>query len=791
MMWRHPGFTIVSVMALALGIGLVSAQFSFIKGVMLTNLPFEGGEGVMHLRRLHVNRPDRRTPTPVRDYRAWMAQQKSFESLAAYTTRSVNLHAPDQSPQRYKGASLCASVLSVLRVQPNLGRGFIPADEQAGAELVVMLSHRVWQRDFGGREEVLGQTVKLDGEFATIIGILPREFRFPLYQEVWSNLRLRRLQEEMGINARVEVIGRLKDGIPLSVARNELNIIAGRLAEEWAENRDYSRTMITSFTRTYTDEDTVPIMLSMLAMVLGVLLIACTNVATMMLAHAVRRTREMAIRVALGANRVHLIARTLMESTLLSLTGGLGGLVLAQWGVSYLQSIMTDIRYPFWWNVALDGRVVVGTIGISLLAGILCGLWPARQASRVSCHDVLKDEGASSGGLRLGRFSRSLVHIQVILSGALLVVTVLMAKSVVNSQRIQLPFSTERMLMAHLDLSGSAFRSKGDRIGFSERLSGKLNALPGVESATITTRNPLGMGVWMPVDLEGKEVDNSRQIPVVMTEVIDENYFRTVGLPLLQGREFQANDSEGSEPVAIVNRSFVQVHWPNELPIGRRLRLLNYTNWITVIGVAPDLPMRGRSQQGNASGVYLPQSQHGWGTLEVLMRVRSKPGSWESSLRQTVWELAPDLPVHSVQTMESALSERGASRRLFSKVFTLFGVLAVFLAMLGVYGVMSFAVARRTREFGIRFALGAQPAEVRRLVLAQGIRYLVIGLPVAFLLAYGLSHPFEVVMTNVSRLDPVPYAIVAVALSLVVMLAAWLPARRAAKIDPMAALRCE
>lgn len=413
MMWRHPGCTVVSVMALALGIGLVSAQFSFIKGVMLTELPFEGGEGVMHLRRLQVYRPDRRTLTPVRDYRTWMAQQKSFESLAAYTTRSVNLHAPGQSPQRYKRASFSASVLSTLRVQPILGRGFIPADEQPGAE------------------------------------------------------------------------------------------------------------------------------------------------------------------------------------------------------------------------------------------------------------------------------------------------------------------------------------------------------------------------------------------PVVMTEVIDERYFRTVGLFLLQGREFQANDSEGSEPVAIVNRSFVQVHWPDGLPIGRRLRLLNYTNWITVIGVAPDLPMRGRSQQGDASSVYLPQSQHGWGALEVLMRVRGRPRSWESSLRQTVWELAPDLPVHSIQTMESALSEQGASTKLFSKVFTLFGVLAVFLAMLGVYGVMSFTVAQRTREFGIRLALGAQPAEVRRLVLALGIRYLVIGLPVAFLLAYGLSHPFEVVMTNVSRLDPVPYAIVAVALSLVVTLTAWLPARRAANIDPMAALRCE
>jgi len=787
---KNPGFTTLAVLALALGIGLVSAQMSFIKGVMFASLPFDEGDGVMLLRRVNPRQSSMRS-TPVRDYLAWKEQQQAFEELAAYLEQSVNFHAPGQSPQRYQTAAFTADVLPVLRVQPVLGRGFLPADEESGAERVVLLGHRVWQRDFQGNAEVVGQAIQLDGEPATIIGVLPERFEFPLWQEVWVNLRLEQLQRDRGPYARVEVVGRLRDGVSLTAAQNEFSVIAARLAESWEENREFTGVRIAPYTQAVSDADTTPVMLSMLAMVVGVLLIACTNVATLMLARAVRHTREMAIRAALGASRGRLIAQTLVESTVLALAGGLGGLLLSQWGVGLLNASMVQSQSPFWWDISLDARVVAGTAGMALVAGILCGLLPAWQASRPNFNEALKETNALAGGLRLGRFSRSLVHVQVILSGALLVVTVLMAKSVISAQRLQLPFSTAQILTARVDLSGPAFDSMADRISFYQRLVQDLEAVPGVELATTTSRDPVGMGFWLPMEaVEGGESQGRGPLGTTV-EVVQAGYFRTMQLALIQGRDFAETDTPNSEEVAIVNESFAHRHWPNEAPLGRRLRFANATNWVTVIGLAPDMPMQGVLQRGDDSGIYLAQSQKGWGSQVVLMRVRGEPRSSESALQKAVWSLAPNQPVHAIQSLETTLADQWTGPRLFTKIFSVFGLLAVVLAMLGVYGVMSFAVAQRSREFGMRFALGAQPVEVRRMVLASAVRYLAVGLPVAFLLAFGLGRPFEVVLINVSVLDPVAYGIVAVTLSLVVLLAAWVPARRAARVDPVVALRSE
>lgn len=787
---KNPGFTALAVSALALGIGLVSAQISFIKGVMLASLPFEEGDQVMLLRRTNPRQSLQR-PTPVRDYLAWREQQQSFEDLAAYLEQSVNFHAPGQSPQRYRAAAFTSGVLPVLRIQPIRGRGLLPADDAPGAAPVVLLSHRVWQRDFQGDPEVINQAVQIDGRPATVVGVLPEDFAFPLWQEIWSNFSLEKLQEERGPYARVEVIGRLRDGVSPAAAHNEFRVIAARLAESFEENREFTDVRIASFTRAMSDADTGPVLISMLVMVVGVLLIACTNVATLMLARAVRHTREMAIRAALGASRARLIAQTLMESTLLSLAGGVGGLLLGQWGVGALNALTAQSSTPFWWDLSLDLRVVLGTAGIALVAGVLCGFFPAWQASRPNFNEALKETNAAAGGLRLGRLSRSLVYVQVVLTGALLIVTVLMAKSVVSSQRLQLPFSTANLLMARIDLSGPSYDAAADRIAFYSRLVQDLEALPGVESATVSSRDPVGLGFWLPLEaVDGKEGTGGAQLGAAV-EVLQPGYFPTLGLSLIQGRDFAKTDTPTSEEVAIVNESFARRHWPDEAPLGRRLRFANATNWVTVIGVAPDLPMQGVLRKGDNSGVYLAHSQKGWGGLFVLMRVRGEPRSWETALQKAVWALAPNQPVHTIQSLETALANQWTGPRMFTKIFSVFGLLAVVLAMLGIYGVMAFAVAQRTREFGLRFALGAQPAEVRRMVLGGALRYLAIGLPVAFLLAFGLGRPFEAVLIDVSVLDPVAYGIVAVALGLVVLLAAWGPASRAARVDPAVTLRGE
>jgi putative ABC transport system permease protein len=790
LLWKTPGSSAMAICTLALGIGLVTTQFSFINAVMFKGLPFDGAERIYHIHRINPAQQHVRS-TPIKDFLAWQEQQTSFETLAAYSTTALNLSGDGRTPQRYAGAVLTANSLDALRVKPILGRGFLPADGEPGAPQVVLLSSAVWKRDFQSQPDVAGLAVRLDGEPATIIGVMPEVFRFPLQQEIWACLQPRAQEQERANYPSVEVIGRLKEGVRARQANSEFNVIASRLAQKWPENESFTRAQVVSYVRHHYDEDGTAVMLAMLAMAAGVLLIGCTNVATMLLAQAARRTRELAVRAALGATRGRLMAQMLAESTTLAVCGGVGGIVLAYWGASLIRLAMDKSAMPFWCEVSVDHWVLCGAALVTLLTGVLSGLLPSLQLSQTDVQSALKDEGTAASSLRLGRFNRLLIPAQVAASCALLVLTLLMAQTVANAKQTQLAFDTDGLLSAQLDLFGSRFPTRASYILFFDKLTQKLQALPGVEGATVTSRNPVSMGFWLQPELRGHSGGAERGAPGVMLEVIGDDYFQCIRTPLLQGREFSSADTFEGELVAIVNASFAERHWPNQSPLGKELKTFVSDRWATVVGVAPNLGMSGALQPVNAPGIYLSQRQLGWGSLAVLARTKGGAQSFVNELSRAVWESAPDLPVHSVSTVEAALADEAQGAQFIAKIFVIFGAMAMFLAAVGVYGVMSFTVAQRTREFGIRFALGAQTSDVLGLLMGQSLRHLLVGLAFGLLLALGLSRLLGVLLYNVSPSDPLVYSLVAAVIALVTLLAAFVPAHRAGRVDPVKALKYE
>jgi putative ABC transport system permease protein len=787
---KSPGSSVIAICTLALGIGLVTTQLSFIKAVMFKGLPFEGADRICHVQRVNPAHQHGRA-TPVKDFLAWKEQQTSFETLAAYSSADLNLSGDGRTPRLYSGAVLTANSLEALRVKPMLGRGFLAADDEPGAPQVVLLSSSVWKRDFEAREDVVGLAVRLNGEPATIIGVMPEVFRFPLREELWACLQPRAQEQERASYPTVEVFGRLKDGVRARHADSEFSVIASRLAQKWPENEQYPRAQVTPYVRHHYDADGTPVMIAMLAMAAGVLFIGCTNVATMLLAQAAGRTRELAVRAALGATRGRLVTQMLVESSMLAICGGIGGILLAYWGASLIGLAMDQSAMPFWCEVSVDYQVLFGAALVTLLTGLLCGLLPSLRLSQTDLQNALKDEGTAASSLRLGRFNRLLIPAQVAASCALLVLTLLMAQTVANAKQARLAFNTDGLLSAKLSLFGSRFPTKQSWVLFFDELTQKLQALPGVEGATTTSRNPVSMGFWIQPELRDHSNEARRGAPGVMLEVIGDDYFQFIRAPLLRGRHFSSADTFESELVAIVNASFAERHWPNESPLGKQLKTFVSDRWATVVGVAPNLGMSGAHQPVDAAGIYFCQRQLGWGSLAVMVRTKGDAQFFANELSRTVWESAPDLPVQSVRTLDADLADQAQGAQFIAKIFVIFGAMAIFLAVVGVYGVMSFAVAQRTREFGVRFALGAQRADVLLLLMGQSMRHLLTGLAAGLLLALGLSRLLNVLLYNVSPSDPLVYSLVAVVIALVTMLAAFVPARRAGNVDPVKALKYE
>ncbi len=786
-LWRkNAGVTLLAALAMAFGIGLVSTQFSFMNGVLLRGLPFEDAERLVYLERLNPQ-TQLSAALPLSDFLRFHERQQSFEDLGALATEHKTLSRQDRLPQRYRAAEVSANLHKLLRVQPVLGRGFQPGDAEAGAARVVLLSHSIWQRDFDGSPAALSRAVRVDGESAVIIGVMPPEFHFPEDQELWANLR----EDADAAGAEVEVFGKLKHGVAATEAQAEFDLLSTQLKQSETTSAETNYlTRIVPFVRHYTGEEADIAFFTMLAMGVGVLLLACANVANLTLALASRRERELSIRAAVGATRGQLIRQMLLESTMLAALGALGGGVITYWCTGLINRQMATADAPFWYRAVVDWRVVLFMSALTLLAGVATGLMPALRASRFDINRLLQAHGAGASGLRLGRLARWLVTLQVTIACALLGVTGILTKSVIRAQSLELSFDPARYLAAPVQLPQAQFPGANDRLRFFEDLRAEIGALPGVERVVLSSRHPASSGAAARIEIQGRSFQAESELPLTLIEAVDAAYFEALKIPVLQGRGFADTDRQGAAPVAIVTQSFARANWPNENPLGKSLRLQR-EDWATVIGVVPATPRLGGARAERFPRVYFAHAQQAWQRMVVLIQTPQNSASQALANRRIVNRLAPDLAVEKVESLSESLAEAMKIPGLISAIFLGAGAAAIFLAALGIFGVVLFSVSQRTRDFAIRMALGAQRREIFALILRRSVAQLLLGLGLGSALAFVIGKPLASELIGVAAFDPQISLLVAGGVALVALAAIVLPARRAMKVDPLAALRCE
>ncbi len=796
LLFRHPGHTVAAVLALGLGIGLATAMFSIVYGVLVRGLPVPEPDRLMHVENANPSLDQPSLEVFFHDFLDFRQRQKAFEGLAAYYGGTLNLSGDGGQPERFDGSFLSANGFDLLRVRPILGRGFLPGEDAPQAEPVAVLSYGVWMSRYQGDPKVVGKPVRINGQPGTIAGIMPQGFAFPEATQVWTTLRMDPLRIERGQGDTLEVMGRLRDGVSVETARAELQGIAKALASEHPKTNQGRVAVVKPWMEEAAGEEVRRLLLTMLAACLFVLLIACTNVASLMMARASRRTREIAIRSTLGASRARVVVQLLLESLLLSSLGAVLGVVLARWGVRLFNAAIAGTNPPFWIRIAVDPAALAFTLGLTLVAALFSGLLPALQVSKTDIGEVLKDEGRGSSSLRLGRFSRFVVIGEVAFSCLLLVAAGLMIRSVVQARTVDLGFDPARLLTARIALFEAAYPKEADRVAFFDELLERLADQPAVAGSAATTNLPAGgSGVWE-YRVEGRAYATERDLPSARAAMVSTGFFKLFGAEV-EGRDFGRLDTAGSLPVVIVNRRFAAKVWPGEDPLGKRIRLeseLDETNppWRTVIGVAPDLRMAGTDNDEVPEGVYLPLAQRCPGFVSVALRSRTdRPLDLTRVLRQQINVIDPDLPIYFVFSMEGTLARSRFFPNLFASLFAIFGLAALVLAAVGIYGVIAFSVNQRTQEIGIRMALGAEQRNVLRMILRQGMWQLGCGLGAGLLAAFFASRLLASVLIGVQPRDPATFTLVSVLLAAIALVACWIPARRAMRTDPLVAIRYE
>jgi putative ABC transport system permease protein len=785
---KRPGFTAVAVLTLALGIGANTAIFSVVNAVLLRPLPFKDSEQLVIVYEKTQTVP--RDFISVPDLQDYRAASHTFESTATFVPQSVNMTGTGE-PERVVGAFTTSSLFHMLGVNVERGRALTTEDDAEGGGLVAVLSNEFWQRRFGGDSNVVGRSLVFNGEPYTVVGVMPSGFQFHgvapdvlLPAQKWPNYKVARSSHNAW------VIGRLKPGVSRAMAEEELGSIARRLEEAYPEDNRGRGVEVVGL-QEHQVEDIRPALLILLGAVGFILLIACANIANLLLARGAARRREVALRSALGASRARLLRQLLTETLLLALTGGVAGLLLAQWGVDALLSINTaDI--PLQGGVRLDARVLVFSLALSVLTGFVFGVVPALQLSKADLNRDLKEGGKTigEGGART-RLRGAFVVSQVALSLVLLVGAGLLLNSFYRLLRVEPGFDPRNLLTMEYRLPKNRYAKGEQQWAFHKEVVERVSRVPGVESAAVVRGLPFsGNGGSLTYALPDRPAPPAGQEPKALENAIDPNYLRTVGLPLLRGRNFTLQDGSDTQPVVLVNRTMAENLWPGEDPLGKRIELPEAKVTATIVGVVGDAKQYdiGEKQLPQIYTSYA-QNPHIFGTLVV--RARVEPLSLAKSVREAVWSVDPDQPVWKVRTLEYLLNLNVADRRFVLYLMACFAALALLLTALGIYGVVSYTVAQRTHEIGVRVALGAQGRDVLRLVLRHGMGLTLAGVGLGLAAAFAVTRLMSGLLYGVSATDPPTYAFVALLLAAVALLACLLPALRATRVDPMEALRYE
>jgi predicted permease len=799
---KSPGFTAVAVLAVALGVGANTAIFSVVNAVLLKPLNYQEPDQLLLLNH-NYPKIDLKASVSSSGYSYYHDNAKSFSDIAAFTGWNVNLTGEGE-PERLQGMSTTTNLFQTLGAVVAQGRVFTAEEGEVGKNKVVVLSDGFWHRRFGG-VPVVGKNIMLNGEPYAVVGVMPPAFQFGREfggqtPDLWSPIAFTPQQRNPSsglTNEYLGVVARLKPGVGAAQAQAEMDSIAADLRRQYMPGADESNwgLLLTRYDEFVVGKIRTPLLI-LLGAVLFVLLIACANVANLMLARAAARQKEIAVRTALGASRWRVVRQLLTESVLLSLAGGSVGLLLAMWGVDRLLKL-NDNKIPRATEIGLDRNVLLFTLGVSLLTGIVFGLAPAFQNSNVNLHDTLKEGGRSGkAGVRRG-VRNALVIAEMAFAVILLVGAGLLIRSFVRLQQVSPGFEPRGVLAMQVSLPPTKYREQAQRVLFDRQVLEAVRALPGVKSAaTITTLPMSGSNQSGSFQIEGRPVAPGESSPHGDRWMPSDDYFQTMGIPLVKGRFFDARDTAEAPGVAIVSEALARKYWPNEDPVGRRITFENLPDsqtprWREIVGVVGHV--RNEGLEGESRGqYYVPYAQRATGTnLFIAVRTDADPAPLAPAVRGAVANVDRDLPVYRVTTMETLVAESLMQRRFSMFLFGVFAALAMVLAVVGLYGVMSYGVAQRTHEIGLRMALGAQSRDVLRMVVGQGMVLVLVGLGIGLLGALLLTRLMSSLLFGVSAADPLTYAGIALLLGAVAFLASYLPARRATKVDPMVALRYE
>jgi putative ABC transport system permease protein len=789
MLIKHPGFTVVAVLTLALGIGANSAIFSVVNAVLLRPLQFREPEQLVKLWETLPQQGLTGTASAP-NFLDWREQNQVFTELSAYETANFSLQGKDQ-PERILGVSATAGFFDVLSTPPQLGRTFLAGEDQASKNFVAVISDRLWQRNFGGDPEIIGKSITLGGETFTLVGVMPPGFEFPsATTDIWTPLVFSKEQLAERGNHSLRVIGRLKADASLQQAQEQMSTIARRIAIQYPDNQA-GRDIKLIRLQEETVQSVRPALLILLGAVGFVLLIACTNVANLLLARAATRRREIAIRTALGAGRARLVRQFLTESLLLSLMGGALGLVVGKWGVDALVALASGFL-PRASEIGLDARVLGFTLLISVLTAIVFGLAPALQISKTDVQEALK-EGGSSGSSPRGNWLRSLLAVAEVAAALMLLIGAgLLIRSFMRLQQVDTGLRPENVLTMKITLPEAKYKTKESAVAFYDQVLERVSALPGVETAGLINILPIQQFGWNGhTRVEG--IPQSDPPVLVEFRTASTDYFRTLGIPLIAGNLFNTRNKETSASAVVVNQTFVRQMLAGHDPIGKRINQgSDEANWMTITGVVADVRQSGLARPTRPE-IFIPYTQRQSETQSVNLVVRStaEQTALANSIRREVLAVDPNQPIYDVQTMETVIGKSVSNQRLNMLLMGIFAALAMTLALVGIYSVMSYMVTQHTREIGIRIALGAQTMDILKLVLGQGLLLTFIGVGLGLLGAFGLTRLMASLLYEVKSTDPVTFLAVSLLLLAVALLACYLPARRASRVDPMVALRYE
>jgi predicted permease len=787
-------YTAVAVLALSLGIGVNSTIFTFVNAVLIRGLPYEDSHRLMYINLVSPGEGQRLAGVSYPDFEEWRAQTRTFEDLGANRGGTMNVSDADRPAERVQGVWLSANSFGLIGQQPLLGRNFLPGEDTPGAQPVAIIGYGVWQNRYGGDPAILGRTIRVNEIAARIVGVMPQGMKFPATADMWMPLvpdadARKRSTRTLG------VFGRLRPGVTRDQAQAEIASLTASIAQRFPETNKGFSAFVQPYNERFNGGPIKLLFLSLMGAVALVLLIACANVANLLLARSAARAREMALRVSIGATRWRIVRQLMVESLLLGCVAGAFGFALSYAGVRMFDDAVSAVPKPYWIVFTMDGTVFAFLAGICLITGVLFGLAPALHVSRANMAELLKEGGRSGGAAaRTHRFTSAMVIAEVAFTIVLLVAAGLMVRSFMKLEALELGFNTDNVLTGSIQLAEPKWNEPSSRLRFQEQLVERLRTVPGVTTVTAGSGFPPFGGASMRVEVEGRPVVERARAPEVLGISIGDDYFPALGVTLLRGRLFTGADGQPGSEVAIVSERFAAQMFEGQDPIGRRFRLLaddRERPWLTIVGVAPMLRHGDPQAIEPQPVIYQPFRQEPTRNVGLLVRTAIAPEGAIGPVRAAAREVNTDQPLYNLRTYDNLLAEATWLWRVFGALFAIFAAIALVLSAIGLYAVTAYSVTERTQEIGVRMALGAQRSQVSWLILRRGLVQLGIGTAIGLVGAWFASGVLQALLVQMSAHDPLTFVAITALLLVITVVACLLPASRAMRVDPVVALRTE